>query len=217
MTLDEINRLALASGLEVFGAFHPDGDDSDAGGAGTLVLLGPSRRFWDILTTAPEFSASDHPVDRWSARVIGELAGQVGARAIFPFGGPPYPPFPDWAKRSGRAWNSPVGMLVHDTAGLMVSYRGALAFSGRLEIPPADGQSPCATCDAKPCLTACPVGALGAQGYDLPACHVFLHSEAGQDCMTRGCAVRRSCPVSKGAHRSEEQSAHHMRAFRGDR
>ena len=95
-------------------------------------IWGPSRRFWDILTTAPEFSAPDHPVDRWSARVITALAEQVRARAIFPFGGPPYAPFPDWARRSGRAWNSPVGMLVHDTAGLLLSYRGALAFSGSI-------------------------------------------------------------------------------------
>lgn len=217
MKLDEIDHHARATGLEVLGAFHPDRNDRDAGGAGTLVLLGPSRRFWDILTASPEFSERDHPVDRWSARVITALAEQLAARAIFPFGGPPYSPFLSWAKRTGRAWNSPVGMLVHDTHGLLVSYRGALAFDRRLEIPRSGGPSPCAACDARPCLTACPVGALGAQGYDVPACHAFLHSEAGQDCMTRGCAVRRSCPVSEGAHRSEEQSAHHMRAFRGGR
>ncbi len=214
MTLDEIDAAARPVGLEVLGAFHPDTGDKDAGGAGTLVLLGPSQDFWPVLTASPEFS-DDHPVDRWSQRVITALAGQLGARAIFPFGGPPYAPFLSWAKRTGRAWDSPVGMLVHDTSGLLVSYRGALAFAQQLKIPPTGGDSPCVTCDAKPCLTACPVGALSPQGYDVPACHAFLDSAAGQDCMTRGCAVRRICPVSKGANRSEEQSALHMRAFRG--
>ncbi len=217
MTLEEIDRLATATALKVFGAFHPEPGDTNTGGAGTLVLLGPSPEFWEALKASPEFSDANHPVDRWSGRVIAALAEQLDARAIFPFGGPPYAPFLDWAKRTGRAWNSPVGMLVHDASGLLVSYRGALAFEQRLEIPRTSGQSPCVTCDTKPCLRACPVGALGAQGYDVPACHVFLESEAGQDCMTRGCAVRRSCPVSKGAHRNEEQSAHHMRAFRGER
>lgn len=216
MTLDEVTAALPTTGLEVLGAFHPEAGYRDAGGAGTLVLLGPGRDFWAILTAAPEFT-NDHPVDRWSRRVITDLAGRLDARAIFPFGGPPYAPFLDWAKRTGHVWDSPVGMLVHDTNGLLVSYRGALAFAERLEILPTGGGSPCASCEAKPCLTTCPVSALGAQGYDVPACHAFLDSTAGQDCMTRGCAVRRACPVSKGAYRTEEQSAHHMRAFRGVR
>lgn len=216
MTLDEIDRRAGKTGLEVLGAFHPDPDNTHTGGAGTVVLLGPSRDFWETLTASSE-CAGDDSVDRWSARVITALAEQLEAQAIFPFGGPPYAPFLDWAKHTGRAWNSPVGMLVHDTAGLLVSYRGALCFAERLKIPPTGGDNPCLTCDAKPCLSACPVGALGAQGYDVPTCHAFLDGEAGQDCMTRGCAVRRACPVSQGAYRTNEQSAHHMRAFRGER
>lgn len=216
MTLDEIDAAARTVGLETLGAFHPEAGDKDAEGAGTLVLLGPSRDFWATLTASPEF-LDDHPVDRWSRRVITALAGQLGAQALFPFGGPPYAPFLNWAKSTGRAWDSPVGMLVHDTQGLLVSYRGALAFAERLKIPPTGGDRPCVTCNARPCLTACPVAALSAQGYDVSACHAFLDSAAGQDCMTRGCAVRRICPVSKGANRSEEQSAHHMRAFRGAR
>lgn len=216
MTLGEIDRAARGAGLAVLGAFHPDAGDRDAGGAATLVLLGPSREFWASLTAAPEF-AGDHPVDRWSERVVTALAGKLGARPIFPFGGPPYAPFLKWAKRTGHAWDSPVGMLVHDTSGLLVSYRGALAFAARLEIPPTGRDSPCAACAAKPCLTACPAGALSPQGYDVPACHAFLDSDVGRDCMERGCAVRRICPVSKGAYRTDEQLAQHMRAFRGDR
>jgi hypothetical protein len=103
-------------------------------------------------------------------------------------------------------------LLVHDAAGLMVSFRGALALKERLDLP-APPPSPCLTCDAKPCLAACPVGALGAEGYDLPACHAFLETGAGQDCMSRGCAVRRACPVSARHARMPEQSAYHMRQF----
>jgi hypothetical protein len=39
------------------------------------------------------------PIDRWSRRVIGHMACDLGAKALFPFGGPPWHPFIAWAKR----------------------------------------------------------------------------------------------------------------------
>ena len=70
-----------------------------------------------------------------------------------------------------------------------------------------------ASCAAKPCLTACPAGALDAKGYDLPACHAFLDRTEGADCLSRGCVVRRACPLSQAYGRLPEQSAYHMRLF----
>jgi Fe-S-cluster-containing hydrogenase component 2 len=94
----------------------------------------------------------------------------------------------------------------------MVSFRGALALKERLDLP-SPPPSPCGTCEAKPCLTACPVGALTVQGYDLHACHAFLDTDRGEECMGQGCAVRRACPVSARHARMPEQSAYHMRQF----
>ncbi len=171
------------------------------------------RDFWQDFRESAEFGDGvGDPLDRWSERVIGGLARELEARAIFPFGGPPWAPFTAWARRSGEAWVSPVGLLVHARAGLFVSYRGALALGERLALPAA-GAQPCGAC-AKPCLDACPVGALTGLGYDLAACHGFLDTAAGQDCLERGCAVRRACPVGRGA-RPEAQSGFHMAAFHG--
>lgn len=210
--LDGIAQAARAQGLWLAGALHPAPDDVP--GAGTLVLLAPAGAgFWPVFTAAPEYAdARPDPLDRWSARVIGALAQPLGARALFPFGGPPYHPFLRWARESGRAHTSPVGLLVHDAAGLMISYRGALALPGRLELPPAPA-APCDSCADQPCRSACPVAALGPSGYDVPGCKTDL-DRAGNDCMAQGCAVRRACPVSAGAGRSPAQSAFHMRAFR---
>lgn len=199
-----------APGLRIMGAFHPGPADGVPGGHGTLILLGPSAAFWDILRAAPEFAGPD-PVDRWSARVIGALAARLGGRALLPFGGPPHLPFLRWAMRSGRAWQSPIGMLVHDETGLMVSYRGAVALPARLEVP-GPGRSPCDGC-AAPCRGACPVGAFAADGYDTGACHGHLSTPGGDGCLSGGCLARRACPLSAGAGRSAAQSAHHMAHF----
>lgn len=210
-TADEIARAAGARGLGVLGGFHPEAGDGAPATCATLLLLGPGADFWPLFSTSPEFSdAGPDPLDRWSIREIGALAVSLGAQPLFPFGGPPYAPFIAWAKRSGLAWGSPVGMLVHATAGLFISYRGALALRDRIDLPPALPR-PCATC-AAPCLTACPVSALTSAGYDLPRCHAYLDTKAGAECLTRGCAVRRACPVGAMA-RTEAQSAFHMATF----
>lgn len=203
---DRIADTARKDGLDIMGALHEGGT--------TLVLLGPGPGFWPIFRRSPELSdAAPDPVDRWSRRILTAQAGALGATALFPFG-LPHNPFLAWALASGRAWSSPVGMLVHDTAGLMISYRGALRFDTRIALPAPPAASPCDACTGRPCLTACPVGALGGEtGYDVAACHGWLDTTGGQDCMSAGCLVRRACPVSQRFGRDPDQSALHMKAF----
>ena len=207
---DEIADAASGRHLSVMGALHPEDMDD----LKTVVMLGPQEPgFWAMFTETPEYrdGAAD-PMDRWSERVIGDLARDLEATALFPFGGPPFQPFIRWATETGRAWSSPVGLLVHDQAGLLVSYRGALGFAERLEIP-ARPSPPCDLCALQPCLTACPIGALGPQGYDVAACKTHLNSPEGAACM-QGCLVRRSCPTSQSYGRLPEHSHFHMKAFR---
>ncbi|MEI4231720.1 ferredoxin [Roseovarius sp. D22-M7] len=211
MSLDRIACRVTSHRLAVMGALHLAEDEVP--GHRTLVLLGPDGPgFWAHFESQPEYrDARPDPMDRWSARVITAVARDLGGTAIFPFGGPPWQPFIDWARRSGRAWPSPVGLLVHDTAGLMVSYRGAIALPERFDLPPP-GTRPCDSCADQPCRTACPVSALTPEGYDVPACRADL-DRPGNDCRARGCAVRRACPVSQAHARPEAQSAFHMGYF----
>lgn len=220
--LAQIEAMAAQHHLAVLGGFAAGPDDGLPTGTKTLLLLGPlGPGFWPHLKAQPEWASFQQklcadPVDRWSRRVIGTVvrdlgACGLGAKALFPFGGPPYHPFYKWALRSGRSWESPVRLLVHDVAGLFVSFRGALALSADLPLCPAPPR-PCDTCP-KPCLAACPVAALTGGGYDLPACHAYLDTPPGADCMTTGCAVRRACPLSLAYARMPEQSAYHMGQF----
>lgn len=211
MSLDTLEAAASDEQLALFGTLPTIPDD--ALGVGTVVLLGPKEPgFWDHVTATPEFAdGQPDPLDRWSHRIITALANAVGGTPLFPFGAP-VRPFIGWALRSGRAWSAPVGLLVHDTAGLMVSYRGAVLLPDG-DLDPHQGDSPCTICATKPCLSACPVTALTADGYDLAACHSYLDTAEGADCMSQGCAVRRSCPVSATYQRRPIQSAFHMRQF----
>ncbi|MGB8812252.1 MAG: ferredoxin [Paracoccaceae bacterium] len=211
--LARLQAIASAHSLAVFGGFQTEDEAGLPKGTRTLVLLGPKEPgFWPHVTAQPEWDGRPDPIDRWSRRVIGQIACDLGAKALFPFGGPPWHPFYQWALRSGRAWESPVRLLVHDEMGLFASYRGALALKERLILPPP-GPKPCDTCDGKPCLSACPPRALTEAGYDVPGCHTYLATEAGKDCLTTGCGVRRACPLSVSYARMPEQSAYHMGQF----
>ncbi len=179
-----------------------------------LALIAPTggRRFWECVTKSPEWhDGAPHPIDRWSRRVLSALAADFGGQALFPFDGPPFLPFHAWALATGRIWESPVRWLIGAEHGLWISFRGALALPFVLSMPTAE--RPCERCTEKPCLVACPVGALGPQGYQAQACHAFLDKEAGRACLEAGCRVRAACPISLAHGRVPEQSAYHMRQF----
>jgi len=214
--LERLNAAVQAQGLEIHGALHPRRTPVTGLGTGTLVLLGTAGAFWPVFRDSAEGrDGKPDPVDRWSSRIISALAAQFSATAYFPFTGPPYAPFINWALASGRAFSSPSKMMVHDQVGLMISFRGALHFDAEWDIPPAPlNHSPCDSCNDRPCLSACPVGALVDGGpYDLQACHDLLDRAAGASCMDQGCQARRACPLSSGANRDFSQSSHHMHYF----
>jgi hypothetical protein len=207
-----IATAAAREGLAIAGIAPVTPDDGLAAGLSSILLLAPDEpAFWPHVSAAPELQdGAPHALDRWSRRVIGKLACNLSAKAYFPFGGPPYRPFIAWALRSGRAHLSPTGLLVHSDSGLFFSLRGAIALPEVVAPDPAP--RPCDSCADQPCRTACPATALTTAGYDVPACHSFLDTAAGSDCMEAGCLVRRACPIGRD-RRLPAQSAFHMRAF----
>lgn len=210
MTLAAIEARAGADFLTVLGGFTCGDEPGLPAGTRSLLLLGPKEPgYWPHVQAQPEWGGTD-PIDRWSRRVIGGMAADLGATALFPFGGPPWHPFYQWALRTGRVWESPVRLLVQAEQGLWVSFRGALALQQVVEVPVA--ARPCDSC-ARPCLRACPVGALTGRGYELATCHGFLDRAEGGVCMKSGCVVRGACPASLGYARLPEHSAYHMGQF----
>ncbi len=217
----EIELALKPWGLRARGGFRPNPDDGvpvlpDGVPAAAVVLAGNAGPgMWQAFSQSPEAAdGTPDPLDRWSLRMLSELAHQLGGHALFPFGGPPYLPFQRWALRAEPVHASPLGVLIHPFHGLWHAYRGALAFAEPLDLPPReDSPSPCASCPDKPCLSACPVTAFSADGYDVPACVRHSTEPDGQDCLDSGCRARRACPVGQEAVYLPAQAGFHMAAF----
>ena len=218
MTIEAVFQAIERAGLVPRGALKLEASErvGELAGVRTIVLAGLAGcEGWDAFAASPEArDGLGHPLDRWSRRVMGGLARELGATALFPFGGPPYWPFQQWARRAEPVHPSPIGLLIHPRHGLWHSYRGALGFREALDIPtPATGLSPCDSCTGRWCLKACPAGAFSEAGYDAAACAGHLRSAAGADCMGLGCRARRACPVGAEHAYGPDQASFLMRAF----
>ncbi|MCZ6844329.1 MAG: hypothetical protein O7F69_00380 [Alphaproteobacteria bacterium] len=217
--LPTVATLLKPHGLIVRGGFHPTRKDVVPGEPATLVLIGNAGpHMWqafEAARAAGRYADSVNPLDDWVRDALSAVAAQLGAASLYPFGGPPHLPFQRWAQRAEAVAPSPLGVLIHPDYGLWHAYRGALAFAERHDLPPRDTRPrPCDTCADKPCLTACPVDAFGADSYDVPACVGHISNPEGADCMALGCRARRACPVGQEFIYEPAHAAFHMAAFR---
>ena len=218
MTLAEIKAAIEKAGLSFRGAFQPDpGDLPDGVSAKSIVLLGYlGGEKWSVFASSAEAQDGEvNALDRWSLRIISKLADDLDAVALFPFGGPPWLPFQRWAQKAERLFSSPLGMQIHPEYGLWHSWRGALGFSFHIDPAPlVDAAHPCETCEDKPCLSGCPVGAFTREGFKIDACVDHIATKNGNACMDEGCLARCACPVGKDNRYSSAQRQFHLGAFR---
>ena len=167
-------------------------------GAGAAVVLGcGGPAFGEAFLRAPEARAEAHPLDRFTARVVGETA-----RAHAPRWGPTRGLF-YWERRGdafadlvalgqacGLGEPGRLGLLLHPVYGPWLSLRAILLTAARLEpTPPLAGFEPCRGCPA-PCARACPGAAVGPRAFDAAACAATTRAHA--PCRV-ACAARRAC------------------------
>ena len=195
------------------GWFEPGADDRVPEGAAFVILIGNAgpdmfRRF------AREREPSRDAMDGWTREAVAILARDLDAKPVYPFDmNPPYP-FLTWARRGGAGHVSPLGLNIHPAYGLWHAYRAALLFPVAFDLPVQNpGAHPCQSCEAKPCLTACPVAAFDGATYDVEACADHVRMPQGTACVSRGCLARHACPVGQGFAYAPAQAQFHMRAF----
>ena len=183
-----------------------------------LALVGNiGSSYWSGFSRSPEFNDGDpDPLDRWSRRIAMSLADEFPVQPIYPFAGPPYYPFQQWAQRAEGLSQSPLGIMMHPQHGLWHSYRFALLGEHfEVSASPDPVVSPCVACVNQPCLQACPVGAFDGDGYDVDRCAGYLRQTPDADCHVRGCIARLACPVAPELRYVPEQGEFHLRAFLG--
>jgi len=181
-----------------------------------LALVGNiGSSYWPVFSQSPEYrDGKANPLDRWSRRVAESIAAALPVLPVYPFEGPPYYPFQQWAQRAEALQQSPIGVMMHPDYGLWHSYRFALLgaqFATRKTPPPTE--SPCINCEAKPCLQSCPVGAFDDNGYDVTRCAGYLQQTPQAECHTTGCLARYACPIASDLRYSPAQGQFHLRAF----
>lgn len=213
ISLDKLRKALAAQGLILRGGFNPeDGDDAPTGAATILLVGNAGPAMWSAFAAVRV--AEPDPLNSWTRRVVGPIAKRFGATATYPFDGPPYRPFLRWAQRSENLHQSPLGMLIHPEYGLWHAWRAALCFPQRFDLPARESApSPCERCEARPCLSACPVSAFSSNGYDTAACSAWMRGTEGADCRNGGCRARHACPVGGAFRYVRDQATLHMASF----
>jgi ferredoxin len=210
-TINLVEARLVEHGLIVRGGFNFAAEEAAPARAVLLVGHGGAEYWTHFQAWRAQSDAVADPLDVWSRHVIDEAANEVGARAVYP-NDRPYMPFQQWAMRAEGLKSSPLGILMHPQFGLWHAYRGALLFDRALALgEELEPRHLCDDCREKPCLTTCPVGAFGADGYDVGACREHVRGD-GMMCRGQGCIARNACPHDAYRYPAEVQ-AFHMDAF----
>jgi hypothetical protein len=220
MNLAELAAKLGRFGLHLRGVLKLSAEEVESLGIETncdysIALVGNiGSSYWPIFSTSPEHQdGQSDPLDRWSRRVAEQVTKEFGTRAIYPFEGPPYYPFQQWAGRAEALTRSPLGLMIHPQHGLWHSYRFGLLIPQGVERQPDPLTSPCESCQLQPCLNACPVNAFGNDGYDVENCTEYLNQNADARCHQVGCLARLACPIGGEFRYDSAQHTFHLKAF----
>jgi len=201
------------------------GDNSKAK---SLILFGNAgSSIWPIFSASSEYrDGLEDPLNRWSERIGNKMSAELDGQVFFPFGGPPYKPFIQWAKKAESMGNSRLGMLIHPDYGLWHAYRFGIALprsfseldmfseAGRpFENEQLGLSALCAFCVDQPCLNTCPVNAFSDEGYDVEGCYGFLEGNPNSDCRNHTCSARLACPEGRAFTYEKAHARFHMDAF----
>jgi hypothetical protein len=193
------------------------------GGAESVVVVGNGGgAFWAayrrFCAQRPGHERRADPLDDFTREVVDAACAPLAARAPFhvfyPFGfAEDGVSFTRLALLAGLGRESLVGVLVHPVYGPWIALRAAIVVRGKLEAPrPADGFDPCPTCVERPCIRACPGGAVGTGGWSVPRCGA--HRARPDDPCAARCHARVACVLGPEHRHPAEALAYHQQRAR---
>lgn len=103
---------------------------------------------------------------------------------------------------------APIGQGINPKFGVWFAYRTAFLVNGRFptSTQPAT-ESPCLSCHEKPCISACPSGAISQTAFNIFTCTDY-RIEVHSSCADR-CLARMACPVAPEHKYSLPQIQYH--------
>lgn len=188
-------------------------DEADLGRYQSLVMLGQGGpRLWEHIAAVGPASQSrfDEASLALAERFVSEHLEGVDWRVVYP--GEALLPLGRLAELAGWGRPSPLGLTINDEYGLWLAHRIVFLVDADLEAAPQAGSiHPCDTCLDKPCVAACPVGAVDAiGGFDVDACATFRIAE-DSTCANQ-CLARLACPVGVEHQYGRAQMTYHYQA-----
>ncbi len=198
--------------------------------ARSIVVLGNGGgALWAALKAHaarhPGWWQRENPLDDFTRAVVerdvAAPARAAGIRCVvvYPFmNDGPTLDFVALARAAGIGGPSILGVAVHPRFGPWIAFRAALLVDVSLDEPgEAAGFDPCPGCAARPCLRACPAGAVSfPSGWDVPRCLTY-RVEQEPDCAAR-CHARVACVLGPEHRYPDDELAYHqMRALRAMR
>ena len=172
-----------------------------------LVFGHGGRQLWESLGANP---AGDDPIDSYSiACVEGFMArhGLADGEVLYP-GSDSRIDLVAVGQLLGWHFPSPAGLGIHPAYGLWSAVRVVLkTLADFAETMPPQEPSPCDGCAEKPCIRACPVGAVREGPFDMAACSD--ERVRGNSGCTSLCMARLACPVGARHRYDAQQVAYH--------
>ncbi len=182
---------------------------------GVIVLGNGGTALWDAFRAAIPEAETDDPLDHFTRRAVEAATRDLQeARCHFPFDrSAPRLDFRLLGELAGLGRPSLVGVLVHPTYGPWIALRAAVLLPIDVTAPrPSDGFDPCPTCVERPCIAACPVGAVGTAGWDVAGC--IAHRLADESHCAAGCTARLDCVYGRAHRYPPDALAFHQAAAR---
>jgi ferredoxin-like protein FixX len=175
-----------------------------------LVLLGMGGPgLWDRIRqeNCPETELFDSASEKAVLEVCRRFWGASEPRLLYP--GLALIPLQKLGRWAGWANPSPMGMDISPCYGPWFAYRAAFLVDAPLEYTKTfTADSPCDHCESKPCVRACPAGAV-ARDHKI-AMDLCLPQRLAD---SRGCGVscrsRLACPVGQKWRYPEDQIRYH--------
>jgi hypothetical protein len=214
---------ALAeAGLDLTGTLSVEAYDSQVPGAwqsaevspgcrGVVVVGNAGRTLWPRFEAAPESKLRSNPLDRYTERVLREVAACCDPPARFALYTErrqgQYLPLVALAERAGFGAPGRVGVLLHPEYGPWVSIRGVLYLGFEVPFREPAAFDPCRGCPA-PCASSCHGGVIGERSFDFARC--FRTKITHRACRT-ACDARSACVLGPEHAFTTEQIEHHSR------